>query len=814
MIQIKNYLLLLFISLIAVVNSNAQSTVTRSTNFNNNWKFYLGEDKDAQGTAFNDAAWRTLNLPHDWSIELPFDKSSPTGTGGGALRGGVGWYRKTFVLPDMTKGQHVFIDFDGVYCNSEVFINGHSLGIRPNGYIGFRYELTPYLQYGNAKNVLAVKVNNDPQPNSRWYSGSGIYRNVWLVTTGNVFVDHWGTYISTPFIDDKFAKVQIQTAIKNVSDKKATIQIKHTIYDATNKVVAGSSSGAVQFNIEAGGVLKDSIFIPLPHPHLWSVNDPYLYKVETQITRNGKIEDRYTTTFGIRSCKFDVNDGFSLNGQHLKIRGVCMHHDLGCLGTAINTDAIERQLRILKEMGCNAIRTSHNPPAPELLELCDKMGFLVMDEAFDIWKKAKNPYDYHLSWDQWHIRDLQDQVQRDRNHPSVIIWSAGNEIPEQWGDSTDNSGTLISKELAATIQAMDSTRPIVTANNETASWNKLLVSGAFDITGYNYHHSEYADVLKKWPGKPFISTEAVSALQTRGSYDMPSDSIRRWPVRWDIPLTTGNADTTCSAYDNCSAPWGSTHEETMKVVEKYNHISGLFVWTGFDYIGEPTPYEWPARSAYFGIVDLAGFPKDVYYMYQSVWTNKTVLHLLPHWNWRTGDTIDVWAYYSNADEVELYLNGKSLGIRKKMGDDLHVVWKTIFEPGTLKAVSRKNGQIVKEETIKTAGAPAGIQLLTDKKSISPDGTSLAFISVQVVDKEGNPVPYAANDIQFTVSGEGFIAGVDNGSQTSMESFKANHRKAFNGKCLLVVQSKDKAGNIAIRATSSGLAAASLSIGVQ
>jgi beta-galactosidase len=528
----------------------------------------------------------------------------------------------------------------------------------------------------------------------------------------------------------------------------------------------------------------------------------------------GKVMDEYTTTFGIRSFHFDVNKGFFLNGKHLKIRGVCMHHDLGCLGTAVNTRALERQLEILKAMGCNSVRTSHNPPAPELLDLCDKMGFIVMDEAFDMWKKEKNPYDYHLSWDEWHEKDLQDQIRRDRNHPSVFIWSAGNEIGEQWGGANDTSGRKIVRELVHIIRSLDTTRPIVTANNETGVLNNLLVPGVTDITGYNYHHTEWTDVLKQWPGKPFIVTESVSALQTRGHYDMPSDSIRRWPTRWDLPLTTGNADTTCSAYDNCSAPWGSTHEETMKVFEKYDHISGMYIWTGFDYIGEPTPYAWPARSSYFGIVDLAGFPKDVYYMYQSVWTHKPVLHILPHWNWKTGDTIDVWAYYSQADEVELLLNGRSLGAKRKTGDELHVMWRIKYEPGTLLAVSKKAGKTVLTSVVKTTGAPAKIMVSADKLQLKAGGKDLSFVTVKITDKEGNLVPDATNQVQFQIAGAGSIAGVDNGSQTSMESFKANHRKAFNGKCLVVLQAGDKAGRLQLTATSPGLKTTIIDVVVQ
>ncbi|HTQ29441.1 MAG TPA: glycoside hydrolase family 2 TIM barrel-domain containing protein, partial [Puia sp.] len=550
-------------------------------------------------------------------------------------------------------------------------------------------------------------------------------------------------------------------------------------------------------------------------PHFWSTGDPYLYTAVTQVILNGRIMDSYRTRFGIRSFYFDVDRGFFLNGKAMKIFGVCDHHDLGCLGTAVNTRALQRQLQILKGMGINGIRTSHNPPAPELLDLADEMGFIVMDEAFDMWKKPKNPYDYHLYWDEWHERDLRDQVLRDRNHPSVFIWSIGNEIPEQWAgkEGKDSSGRSIARELASIVRSLDTTRPVTAALDQPYPGNEIYRSGALDLVGFNYHHQDYASFPAKFPGQKFIGTETVSALQTRGHYDMPSDSIRRWPPRWDQPLKTGNPDTTCSAYDNCSAPWGSTHEETLKELLKHDFASGMFVWTGFDYIGEPTPYPWPARSSYFGIVDLAGFPKDIYYLYKSLCTDEDVLHIFPHWNWKRGDTIDVWAYYNHADEVELFLNGKSLGIQKKQQDDLHVMWRIPFEPGTLHAVSTKNGKTLLITDVHTAGAASKIVLRADRSRIKADGRDLSFISVSVMDAAGNLVPDASQDIQFSIEGPGFIRAVDNGSETSMESFQANHRKAFNGLCLAVIQAKEQAGVIRLKASAEGLETASIDIQV-
>lgn len=798
--------ILLFLGLFLYTGAlYAQSSSKQS--FNAGWKFHLGEVAGAFNPSFEDASWRNLDLPHDWSIELPFDKESPTGTGGGALRGGIGWYRKTFSMPVSAKDRNTIIIFDGIYRNSEIWINGHYLGKRPNGYISFSYDLTPYLHYGDGKNIIAVKADNSEQPNSRWYSGSGIYRNVWLVTRDKTHVDYNGTYFTTPQVDNKQAVVKGQITVSNNARFMRTVIITTSLLDESGKTVARSSGSVSMAPGETRMVNQGFAVI---NPVLWSIDKPYLYKAVTAISEKGRVIDEYYTGVGIRSFIFDIDKGFFLNGKHVKIRGVCNHHDLGCLGTAVNKRALQRQLEILKKMGCNAIRTSHNPPAPELLDLCDAMGFIVMDEAFDMWKKQKNKYDYHLDWDEWHRKDLVDQLTRDRNHPSVFIWSVGNEVQEQWGD--DTIGKQILSELVGIVKETDPTRPTVTANNEVHAWSKILQFNTADMIGYNYNHPLWDSVFAQWGRKPFIVTESVSALATRGHYDMPSDSIRRWPRRWDLPLEAANPDTTCSAYDNCSTPWGSTHEETLKVFEKYDHISGMFIWTGFDYIGEPTPYPWPARSSYFGIIDLAGFPKDVYYMYQSAWTAQPMLHIFPHWNWKPGQIVDIWAYYNNADEVELFLNGKSLGIRKKTGDDLHVMWRLAYTPGTLKAISRKNGKTVLTREIKTAGSPARIVLEADRKTIQHTGDP-GFVTVKIVDKDGNLVPDADDLVQFAVKG-GKIIGVDNGSQTSMESFKDNKRKAFNGLALVVVSGDNKPGTLTLTASAPGLTSSIMTITVK
>lgn len=789
---------LLVVMLIAI-NSFAQQT-RQKLDFDKSWRFNLGAVDNGENAKLNDSKWRTLNLPHDWSIEGTFSKDNPATPEGGALPGGIGWYRKTFTVPAASKDKLVYIDFDGVYQKSDVWINGHHLGFRPNGYISFRYELTPYLKFGGS-NVIAVKVDNSVQPNSRWYSGSGIYRHVWLETTNKIAIDHWGTYVTTSDVSASSAKVNVQVQLRN-NEVSPSLFISTKLYDATGKIVAISEQATLEARIK-NAVLTTENALTVKNPVLWSVEKPYLYKAVTQVLEGKNVIDEYTTTVGIRYFNFDADKGFSLNGKPMKILGVCDHHDLGSLGAAVNTRALERQLQMLKAMGCNGIRTSHNPPAPELLDLCDKMGFIVMDEAFDCWEWKKATYDYHLYFKEWHKRDLEDQVKRDRNHPSIMIWSIGNEIPQQ----ADTSALRIAPELAAIVHSLDKTRPLTTANDRPDSTNKIIKSGAIDLVGYNYHQFDYAKFHDRYPGKKFIATETTSGLETRGYYEMPSDSIRVWPTNYDKPFVReGN---NVSAYDNTRPPWGSTHEMTWKVMKKYDFLSGMFIWTGFDYLGEPTPYSWPSRSSYFGIIDLPGFPKDVYYMYQSEWTNKPVLHIFPHWNWQPGKMIDIWAYYNNADEVELYLNGKSLGIQKKTGDDLHVMWRVKYEQGTLKAVSRKNGKTVLTREIHTAGAPAKIELVADRPQIKADGKDLSFITVKILDKDGNVVPDADNKVSFKINGEGFIASVDNGDPVSHDPFKADYRKAFHGLALAIVQAKEKAGTITFTASADGLQSSTL-----
>ena len=767
--------------------------------FDADWRFVLADSAHMAEVDYNDSHWRKLSLPHDWAIEGDFYAGNPSGAGGGALPGGVGWYRKTFSIPltpSQDGGTSCFIEFDGVYMNSTVYVNGQKVGFRPYGYSSFEYDITEYLKRG--ENIIAVRVDNSDQPNSRWYSGCGIYRHVWLTQTEHTHVAHWGTYVTSSL--SKNNKTATFNVMVEVANKTKDTQITNILLDVGGKEVAKSNGSTLQ----------------VKNPHLWTLDNPYIYKVRTEIRVGDKIVDVYETNTGVRSFRFDPKAGFSLNSVPVKINGVCEHHDFGCLGAALNEDALHRKLVKLKAMGVNAIRSSHNPPAPELLNMCDTMGLIVMDESFDMWRRKKTQNDYARFFDEWHERDLSDLVKRDRNHPCILMWSIGNEVLEQWSSADADELTLeqanlilnaghdastlahgeemtpnalLTQHLANIIKKYDKTRPITAGCNEPDPKNHLFKSGAIDIIGFNYHHQWIKDVPKNFPNKPFIMSESVSALQTRGYYMMPSDSIYVAPKEWWMPYT--DPSFMCSAYDNMHASWSSTHEQTWDVVKHTPYVGGQFIWTGFDYIGEPTPYGFPARSSYFGIIDLAGFPKDIYYMYQSEWTNKPVLHLFPHWNWLPGQEIDMWCYYNNADEVELYVNGKSQGVRRKADSHVyHVSWRVKYEPGEVKVVARKaavkNGypEIVATQTIKTAGQPDHLRLTTDYQ-----GKTTTFVNVEVVDKDGNLCPWAENQVFFETTGGLEIIGVDNGSQFSMERFKDTKRKAFMGKCMVAVSGK-------------------------
>ena len=869
---------------LAILLLGAQSLSARDRqSFDKDWLFVLADSASMQNSEYADGHWRRLNLPHDWAIEGDFSPSNPSGASGGALPGGIGWYRKHFSLSPDEKYDRFTITFDGVYMNSTVYINGHKLGTRPYGYSTFEYDLTPYI-YRKGDNVIAVKVDNSDQPNSRWYSGCGIYRHVWLTKTlKKAYIPQWGQYVATTPKGDVRVKVDF-----HASGSRMKLSIRNTIYDAAGKVVARSQ-----------GIQSQQLKVR--KPHLWSIGKGYLYTVKSELVVNGKVVDTATTQTAFRDVRFDARKGFFLNGENMKINGVCEHHDFGCLGAALNEDALHRKLTILRDMGVNAIRSSHNPPAPELLNMCDSMGIMVMDESFDMWRRKKSNGDYARFFDEWHQRDLSDLVKRDRNHPCIIMWSIGNEVLEQWSDAAAdtlsleqanlilNAGhdastlahsdelsvnSLLTRHLADIVKKYDpwGARPVTAGCNEPDPKNHLFKSGAIDVIGFNYHHQWAKDVPRNFPNKPFIFSESVSALQTRGYYRMPSDSIYTAPVEWWLPYTDPSFK--CSAYDNMHASWSSTHEETWDVVKHNDFVGGQFIWTGFDYIGEPTPYAYPARSSYFGIIDLAGLPKDSYYMYQSEWTKKPVLHLFPHWNWLPGQQIDMWCYYNQADEVELFINGKSQGIRKKKmhgegnegadhavsakaganadafdrSTEYHVMWRVNFEPGEVKVVARKQGREISSQTIKTAGpphhlvlkktyqntlasavqtpsgvpgdlqsctptpsgVPADLQSAVKKGSTSLPGdlqspySPTTFVEVNVVDKDGNLCPNAENEIYFSSTAE--ILGTDNGNQTSLERFTDPKRKAFFGKCIIVLR-----GHGTLRAESIDLQQATLQL---
>jgi beta-galactosidase len=810
-----------FALLLIALASNAFADTPRRASFDADWQFKYGESTGAEKPDFADADWRKLDLPHDWMIEGhkgsdkakmdgPFDENSAGGSGNGYLDGGIGWYRKTFTIPAADKGKHIAIDFDGVYMNSEVWINGTSLGKHPYGYTSFEYDLTPYLKFGDEKNVIAVRTEV-VQPCSRFYSGAGIYRNVWLTTTNAVHVDHWGTYV-TAEIKANVATVVVHTTVSAVdSDQRPKVVLRTSIRDSEGKSIASTDSP-----VPLWGVVKSGSAIPadvtqsfqITDPKLWSVDAPVLYHVASTILEDDKQADQVTTPFGIRTIEFTKDDGFHLNGKRLQIQGVCDHHDLGCLGAAVNRRAIQRQLEILKSFGVNAIRTSHYPPAPELLDLCDEMGFVVMDEAFDEWKKSKTRHGYGQFFDEWSERDIASMVDRDRNHPSIILWSIGNEINEQ-GDM--KNGAAMSQRLSDIVHREDPTRLTTSAMSNPGGSVKSGFFKSLGVFGVNYNIGFYKNDAVHG-NMPMIGSETASAISSRGEYELKLND--KGAVEIQTKLKQPNFQVT--DYDLVNPGWANVAHVSLKALADHPWFAGEFVWTGFDYIGEPTPYGWPSRSSYFGIVDLAGFPKDRYYLYKSQWTKDPVVHLLPNWNWEqfAGKEIPVWCY-TNADTVELFLNDKSLGEKSVANDmkDLHLEWSVPWAPGTLKAVGKKAGQIIATDEVHTAGAPAKILLKADRTEIKP-GDDLSFVTVTIVDADGYICPNADNEIKFTVTGPGSIAGLDNGDATNHEFFQGTQHKVFHGLGLTVLKAGHDAGQIKLSATGDGLTAADLTVDVK
>jgi beta-galactosidase len=722
-------------------------------------------------------------------------------------------------VPPAGKGHYFSVEFDGAMSNSHVWLNGHDLGGRPYGYIGFSFDLTPYLNFGGA-NVIAMRLPSEDR-SSRWYPGAGIYRNVWIDITGPLHVSRWGTYVTTPQVSDAEASVTVKTEVRNRLEVDRKITLSTSVLDASGKIVSRLSSDAT---IPARSSLTIAGAVTVARPQRWDTARAYLYTLVSEVMDGKTALDHYTTPFGIRTIAFDKDKGFLLNGRYLKIQGVCNHSDLGALGMAVNRRATERQLEIMKAAGVNAIRTSHNPPSPELLDLCDRMGLLVMDEAFDMWKISKLPNGngYSKLFDEWSERDLRDLARRDRNHPGIIMWSIGNEIPEQGRPE----GAAMAKRLTGFFHEEDPTRPTTSAFNNWAGAIKNKLADEVDLPGFNYQPMRYEQILKEHPAWTIYGSETASCVSSRGVYHLPIVKYQKDP------------SLQISSYDIIAPPWAYCPDVEFSYQDRLPQVLGEFVWTGFDYIGEPTPYfdgrdpaDWPARSSYFGMVDLAGFPKDRYFLYQSQWTSKPMVHVLPHWNWegREGQAIPVMAY-TNADEVELFLNGKSLGRKKRFSEPVELPvgpnvspdrkfitkyrlqWQVPYRPGELKAVAYSGGKQVAMDDVRTAGAAARVTLTADRPTIHADGEDLSFLTVRVEDAKGIFCPLADNLVNFSVTGAGEIAGVDNGNAASIEPFQADHRKAFSGMALLIVRSRaGQAGRIHVTASSAGLTGASAEI---
>jgi len=791
--------------------------------FDFGWKFRKGDFPGAEAPDFSESDWRTLDLPHDWSIEGPFDEKAPSSFCGAYLPTGVGWYRKRFRLPAWHRDKKLTIEFDGVYQLSEVWINGQFLGRRPYGYVPFFYDLTPHLNFGS-ENVIAVRVDNSHQTNCRWYSGSGIYRHTWLLSTSRIHVVHWGTFVSSPQVSKESATLRIRTTISNEGDE-ARCTLVTSIIDHAGKIVQDAEAAN---DVASGNEHEFVQQLRVNTPRLWSLAGPYMYKVRSTLRTQSGVVDEYETQVGIREAVFDADRGFLLNGERVKLNGVCLHHDGGCVGAAVPERVWERRLEILKEMGCNAIRTSHNPYAAEFLDLCDRMGFLVMNEAFDEWKVPKGqigPNGYAKYFDEWYERDVQNFVRRDRNHPSVVLWSAGNEI----GDQGSPQGPETLEKLLRVFRMEDPTRPVTAGcdhihsepASEAASPEFLAL---LDVVGYNYvdrwrdrREKYYSIDRRAFPQRRFIGTESEAMGGIRGEY--PDILHTEAPAAGLFQFLRGrNIDV----------------EQLWKFVSTYDYVAGDFMWTGIDHLGEA---RWPMKSSSSGVIDTCGFKKDGYYFYQSQWTDKPVLHLLPHWNWtgKEGQIIPVTCF-TNCDTVELFINGRSLGVKgyefPRLGmegewgnlparakvlrstADLHLSWDVPYEPGALKAVGVKDEQIVATAEIFTAGPPVAIGLSSDLDSLGRDYRDVAHVTAQILDDKGRLVPTADNELTFEIEGAGSLLGTDNGNPASHEDYQSNRRKAFDGLCLAIVKSKGKAGQIQVRAVSPGLQAARVIIATQ
>ncbi len=771
----------------------------------------LGEGLVYCAAGFNDSTWQRVDLPHDYAIEGPFTTSG----GGGMGRlptAGVAWYRKCLNIPAADAGKSIFLDVDGAMSYSEFWLNGQFAGGWPNGYASFRLNLTPYVKAGGT-NMLAVRLDNPPN-SSRWYPGAGIYRNVWLVKTAPVHVGQWGTYLTTPEVSKETATINLKVTLDNDSAQDAKVTVASRLYETgaqdrrVGKAVA--SIPAVELTVAGGKNATIETQGTVPKPKVWGTppqQKPNRYVAVTTVTKDGVVVDSYETIFGIRTLKLDPDKGFFLNGEHVKINGVCDHHDLGALGAAVNYRALQRQLELLAEMGCNGLRTSHNAPAPELLELADKMGFLVMDEAFDQWERQKTPLDNHLFFHDWHEQDLRAQLRRDRNHPSVILWSIGNEVGEQTGGA---SGAALAKALTDICHDEDPTRPTISAMN-SASANSPFPA-AIDAVGLNYQgaglrgrNPQYPVFHQRFPDKFIVGSETVDAYSSRGYYAFPVAQGTGAPAGASSGAERGVRQV--SSYDLYFAGWSYYPDYEFAAQDRFAFVGGEFVWTGFDYLGEPSPFD-ASRSSYCGILDLAGFKKDRFFLYQSCWRPQVAMaHILPHWTWpdRVGQVTPVHVYTSG-DEAELFLNGKSLGRKQKGQYEYRLRWNdVVYQPGELKVVAYRNGRKWATDRVATAGPASQLLLAPDRVNITGDGRDLCFVTLTVADNRGHLVPRSTNSIHFEISGPGEIVATDNGDATDLTAFPSKDRKAFNGLALAIVRAeKGKQGTITVKAHSEGL----------
>lgn len=832
---------------------------------------------EAAKPGYSDAKWRKLDLPHDWGVESRFMPNKPNQTAS-LPWDAVGWYRKEFSVPAASKGNRFFLDFDGVMMTPQVYVNGQLAGEWKYGYNSFRVDITKFLKYGG-KNVVAVRAENK-QNSTRWYPGAGIYRHVWITEANPVHIAHWGVFVTVPEIKGikkinekkppkdykaSSAKINVATTVANTDDAPVNVEILQAVYPLVgkkDKPLATKAVGSV--SVPAGKEKVIDASFSLSSPKLWDVLSPSLYVLRTTVKIVGsdgkaKTTDRKDTIFGVRKAEWKP-DGFYLNNRRVQIKGVCQHHDLGPLGGAVHKRAIERQIEILKSFGVNSIRTSHNPPAPELLELCDRMGILVDNELFDCWKHLKEgkANGYNLYWNDWRERDVRNFVMRDRNHACVIAWSAGNEIAEQGA----KDGIAIAKDLVSLFKKYDTTRPVtVGCNDLSASWNGF--GKEFDVYGFNYKPNDYKNFASKNPKMPFVASETSSCVSTRGFYSFPENDKDYAPF-WRRNFCDNLAICQVSDYGLYAPGWAYAPDVEFGALEDEPRCAGEYVWTGFDYLGEPTPWNLgrkpendfrgaseaeikklkeemakilaqgtPSRSSYFGIVDLCGFWKDRTYLYQSHWMpDVPMAHILPHWNWkgqREGKITPVFVYTSG-DSAELFLNGKSLGKRKKktgagltgkdmngdMRERFRLTWTDVkYEPGTLKVVAYKNGKKWAEDIVETTDAPAQMNVSVDRSTILGDGRDLAYVTIVIEDKKGRKVPTADNRLKFSVSGNAEIVGVCNGDPTDHDSMKGDTIKAFSGMAQVILRSKrDSAGKATLKISGAKLPAATVDIKIE